>query len=73
MTVACALNATAIPALLQIAPGHEIVPARIERTQCMVSADSLTEVLTRLTARCYYLFSNEVRNDSLRKRSTDEP
>ena len=51
MTVACALDASAILALLQMEPGHEIVLARIERGQCMVSAVNLTEVLTRLIDR----------------------
>ena len=53
MTVdCCALDASVILALLRMAPGHEIVLARIERTQCMVSAVNLTEALTSLTARC---------------------
>ena len=45
---ACALDASAVLALLQAEPGHAVVQAHVERSNCFISAVNVTEVLTRL-------------------------
>ena len=44
----CVLDASAVLALLQAEPGHEVVQARVEQGGCAISAVNLCEVLTRL-------------------------
>lgn len=48
---ACALDASAVLALLQTEPGHALVQAHIERGNCFISSVNVTEVLTRLIDR----------------------
>ena len=45
---ACALDASAVLALLQAEPGHAVVQAHAERGNCLISSVNVTEVLTRL-------------------------